>query len=137
MSHQLTALCDVRAAGWGRPGEVPAINLRKAFYAADAANRHVNPHWSRTKCDRLAELLREQIRQEHTTAQALADGDAFTATIPTALTSAHTYLTVSRPHAFTCLDPAVRKALARLGGPELGTGVLGTPDARDQRPHWT
>ena len=98
--------------------------LRKAFYADDAADRHVNPRWARTKCDRLAELLREQIRAEHTTAQAQAAWDEFTATIPAGLTSAHAYLTAARPHVFTCLDPKVRKALARLGGPELGTGVL-------------
>jgi hypothetical protein len=49
----------------------------------------------RTKCDRLAELLREQIRAEHTIPQALDDWDAFAATIPTALTSAHTYLTAA------------------------------------------
>jgi hypothetical protein len=98
--------------------------LRKAFYADDAANRHVNPAWARTRCERLAELLREQIRNEHTIAQALAAWDEFTATIPTALTSARTYLDTARPHAFTCLDPALRKALAPIGGPELGTGVL-------------
>ena len=98
--------------------------LRKALYADDAADRHVNPRWARTKCDRLAELLREQIRAEHTTAQALAAWDEFTATIPAGLNSAHAYLTAARPHAFTCLDPTVRKALACIGGPELGTGVL-------------
>jgi hypothetical protein len=98
--------------------------LRKAFYADDAANRHVNPAWARTKCDRLAELLREQIRNEHTIPQALAAWDELTATIPAALTSARTYLDTARPHAFTCLDPALRRALAPIGGPELGTGVL-------------
>ncbi|MDQ1250002.1 MAG: hypothetical protein QG597_4379 [Actinomycetota bacterium] len=46
--------------------------LRKAFYADDAANRHVNSPWARTKGDRLAELLREQIHAEHTVEQALA-----------------------------------------------------------------
>jgi hypothetical protein len=98
--------------------------LRKAFYVDDAHNRHVNPNWARTMAHELAELLREQIRHEHTTTQALADWDTFTAKIPTALTSAHTYLDAARPHAFTCLDPAVRRALAHLGGPELATGVI-------------
>ena len=98
--------------------------LRKAFYGDDAHDRHVNPRWARTKAEQLGELLREQIRAEHTTEQALADWDAFTATIPAALTSAHTYLDAARPHAFTCLDPDLRTALARLGGPELATGVL-------------
>jgi hypothetical protein len=58
------------------------------------------------------------------TEQALADWDAFSARIPAALTSAHAYLDAARPHAFTCLDPDLRKALARLGGPELATGVI-------------
>lgn len=98
--------------------------LRKAFYADDAANRHVNPRWARTKCDQFAELLREQVRAEHTVQQALAAWDEHAATIPPKLTCAHAYLDAARPHAFTCLDPAVRKALAPIGGPELGTGVL-------------
>src|SRR5664280_2924986 len=102
----------------------PAHGLRKAFYADDAANRHVNPRWARTMAGELAELLRKQIRGEHTTEQALADWDAFSARIPAALTSAHAYLDAARPHAFTCLDPDLRKALARLGGPELATGVI-------------
>jgi hypothetical protein len=36
----------------------------------------------------------------------------------------HAYLVAARLHAFTCLDPAVRTALAHLGGPELATGVI-------------
>jgi len=98
--------------------------LRKAFYADDAANRHVNPRWARDRASELGELLRDQIRHEHTTDQALAAWDAFTARIPNKLTSARSYLVIARPHAFTCLDPALRTRLAHLGGPELGTGVL-------------
>ena len=98
--------------------------LRKAFYADDAANRHVNPRWARTKAGELAELLREQVRHEHTVAQALAAWDAFVEAIPASLTSARSYLGTARPHAFTCLDPALRARLARLGGPEPGTGVI-------------
>ncbi len=98
--------------------------LRKAFYADDAANRHVNPRWARDRSRELGELLREQIRQEHNVEQALTAYDAFTAAIPPKLTSAHAYLTAARPHTFTCLDPALRARLAHLGGPELGTGVL-------------
>ena len=98
--------------------------LRKAFYSDDAADRHVNPRWARTKAGELAELLREQVRQERTPEQALAAWDAFTATIPASLTSARSYLEAARPHAFTCLDPALRARLVRLGGPELGTGVI-------------
>ncbi len=98
--------------------------LRKAFYADDAANRHVNPYWARHMSDQLGELLRDTIRHEQTTEQALAAWDAFTQAIPDKLTSAHAYLASARDHAFTCLDPDLRAHLARLGGPELGTGVL-------------
>jgi len=98
--------------------------LRKAFYVDDAHNRHVNPNWARTKARQLAELLREQIRHEHTPEAALTAWDAFTATIPATLTAAHAYLDAARPHAFTCLDPGLRKTLAHLGGPELATGVI-------------
>lgn len=98
--------------------------LRKAFYADDAANRHVNPRWATTTSKAFGELLREQIRHEHTPLQALEAYDAFTATVPASLSSAHAYLNAARPHTFTCLDPALRRRLAHLGGPELGTGVL-------------
>ncbi len=119
LAQRLWPATPIQRCWWHLPH-----GLRKAFYADDAADRHVNPRWARTTCDRLAELLREQIRAEHTTAQALTAWDEFTATIPAGLTSAHAYLAAARPHAFTCLDPTVRTALARLGGPELGTGVL-------------
>jgi len=98
--------------------------LRKAFYADDAANRHVNPRWARDRARELGELLREQIRHERSPAQALAAYDEFTARVPAALTSAHAYLATAREHTFTCLDPALRARLAHLGGPELGTGVI-------------
>jgi hypothetical protein len=98
--------------------------LRKAFYADDAANRHVNPHWARHVSEQLGELLRDSIRHEQSTGQALAAWDAFTQAIPDKLTSTHAYLTAARDHTFTCLDPDLRARLARLGGPELGTGVL-------------
>jgi hypothetical protein len=98
--------------------------LRKAFYADDASNRHVNPRWARDRSRELGELLREQIRREHTAEQALEAFDAFTTRIPNTLTSAHAYLAAAPPHTFTCLDPTLRTRLARLGGPELGTGVL-------------
>jgi hypothetical protein len=119
LAQRLWPTAPIQRCWWHLPH-----GLRKAFYADDAANRHVNPRWARTMAGELAELLREQIRHEHTTEQALADWDAFTARVPAALTSAHAYLDAARPHAFTCLDPDLRKALARLGGPELATGVL-------------
>lgn len=33
-------------------------------------------------------------------------------------------LEVARPQVFTCLDPKLRRELAHLGGPELGSGVI-------------
>src|SRR5674536_314301 len=119
LAQRLWPAAPIQRCWWHLPH-----GLRKAFYADDAANRHVNPRWARTMAGELAERLREQIRGEHTTEQALADWDAFSARIPAALTSAHAYLDAARPHAFTCLDPDLRKALARLGGPELATGVI-------------
>jgi hypothetical protein len=98
--------------------------LRKALYADDAANRHVNPRWARDKATAFGELLREQIRHERSTDEALVAYDAFVAKIPATLLSAHAYLAGARPHTFTCLDPKLRRQLAHLGGPELGTGVL-------------
>src|SRR5450759_373661 len=119
LAQRLWPAAPIQRCWWHLPH-----GLRKAFYSDDAANRHVNPRWARTMAGELAELLRKQIRGEHTTEQALADWDAFSARIPAALTSAHAYLDAARPHAFTCLDPDLRKALARLGGPELATGVI-------------
>jgi hypothetical protein len=72
----------------------------------------------------VGELLRDTIRHEQTTEQALAAWDAFTQAIPDKLTSAHAYLATARAHAFTCLDLDLRARLTRLGGPELGTRVL-------------
>src|SRR5659263_620308 len=100
LAQRLWPAAPIQRCWWHLPH-----GLRKAFYADDAANRHVNPRWARTMAGELAELLREQIRGEHTTEQALADWDAFSARLPAALTSAHAYLNAARPHAFTCLDP--------------------------------
>ncbi|MQB02159.1 MAG: hypothetical protein GEU78_18225 [Actinobacteria bacterium] len=38
--------------------------------------------------------------------------------------AANAYLTAARPHAFTFLDDRLQRALASLGGVELGTGVI-------------
>ncbi|HEY6424991.1 MAG TPA: GrpB family protein [Pseudonocardiaceae bacterium] len=54
----------------------------------------------------------------------MAAFDAFTQAIPGKLSSAHAYLATTRDHTFTCLDPTLQSRLARLGGPEPGTGVL-------------
>src|SRR5664280_2888229 len=119
LAQRLWPTTPIQRCWWHLPH-----GLRKALYVDDAHNRHNNPNWARARKNELAELLREQIRAEHTTEEALADWDAFTAKIPTTLTAAHAFLDAARPHAFTCLDPALRKALACIGGPELATGVL-------------
>jgi hypothetical protein len=119
LTQQLWPTTPIQRCWWHLPH-----GLRKAFYSDDAANRHVNPHWARYMSDQLAQLLRDTLRHEQTTEQALAAWDTFTQTIPNKLTSAHSYLASARDHAFTCLDPDLRSRLARLGGPELGTGVL-------------
>jgi hypothetical protein len=119
LTQQLWPGTPIQRCWWHLPH-----GLRKAFYADDAANRHVNPHWARHISEQLGELLRDSIRHEQSTEQALAAWDAFTQAIPEKLSSAHAYLAGARDHAFTCLDPTLRARLARLGGPELGTGVL-------------
>jgi hypothetical protein len=119
LTQQLWPDTPIQRCWWHLPH-----GLRKAFYTDDAHHRHVNPHWARHLSDQLGELLRDTIRHEQTTAEALANWDAFTEAIPDKLTSAHAYLAAARDHAFTCLDPDLRARLARLGGPELGTGVL-------------
>ncbi|MGH3791635.1 MAG: ISH6 family transposase [Pseudonocardiaceae bacterium] len=119
LAGQLWPTTPIQRCWWHLPH-----GLRKAFYSDDAANRHVNPHWARHMSEQLGELLRDSIRLEQTTDEALATWDAFTEAIPDKLSSAHAYLAAARDHAFTCLDPDLRARLARLGGPELGTGVL-------------
>ena len=119
LAQRLWPTAPIQRCWWHLPH-----GLRKAFYVDDAHNRHNNPNWARDRKNELAELLREQIRAEHTVEQALADWDTFTAKIPAALTAAHAFLDAARPHAFTCLNPNLRKALACIGGPELATGVI-------------
>ena len=119
LAQRLWPTTPIQRCWWHLPH-----GLRKALYVDDAHNRHNNPNWARDRKNELAELLREQIRVEHTVEEALADWDAFTAKIPAALTAAHAFLDAARPHAFTCLDPNLRKALACIGGPELATGVI-------------
>jgi len=109
--------------------------LRKTFYVDDAANRHVNPRWARHNSEQLGEVLRDAIRAELTTDEALVCFGAFTETIPSKLTSAHGYLDTAREHTLTCLDPALRTRLVRLGGPELDIGVLERRMRELGRPH--
>src|SRR5664279_3096114 len=57
LAQRLWPAAPIQRCWWHLPH-----GLRKAFYADDAANRHVNPPWARTMAGELAELLREQIR---------------------------------------------------------------------------
>ena len=84
----------------------------------------MNPRWARDKATAFGELLLEQIRYTCSIDEALVAYDEFVAKIPATLLSAHAYLAGARLPTFTCLDPKLRRQLAHLGGPELGTGVL-------------
>jgi hypothetical protein len=98
-----------------------ARGLRWALYAEHAPTR-----WADTARDDLIGLLRQAITHELSINEALERYDDFCA----ALTAngphrpAISLLTAARPQVFTCLDPALRRHLAHLGGPELGTGVI-------------
>jgi hypothetical protein len=80
--------------------------LRKAFYADDAANRHVNPRWARHMSEQLGELLRDTIRHEQSTTEALGSWDAFTEAIPDKLSSTHSYLASTWPPRGSTPSPA-------------------------------
>jgi hypothetical protein len=94
--------------------------LRWALYADKA------PHpWANAKRTELVALLRRVAREKLSHAQALAAYDAFSATITAeGHHAAGELLDGARDQAFTCLRPDVRRRLAHLGGPELGSGVL-------------
>lgn len=94
--------------------------LRWALYADKAPHR-----WSRDKRSELTTLLRRVAREHLAHPQALNLYDAFVDTVREAGHHAATELLAgAREQVFTCLQPAVRRELARLGGPELGSGVL-------------
>lgn len=94
--------------------------LRWALYADKAPHR-----WSRDKRGELTGLLRTVAREHLTHPQALARYDTFTATVRAEGHHAATeLLTGARDQVFTCLQPAIRRDLAHLGGPELGSGLL-------------
>jgi transposase-like protein len=94
--------------------------LRWALYA-DKAPRD----WANAKRAELVELLHRVARERLTHAQALNAYDAFAATVTAeGHHAAHELLAGARDQVFTCLRPDVRRRLAHLGGPELGSGVL-------------
>lgn len=81
--------------------------------------------WANAKRTDLVERLHSVARERLTHARALDACDAFTRTI--AIEGHHAAVALlagARDQVFTCLRPQVRRRLARLGGPELGSGVL-------------
>lgn len=94
--------------------------FRWALYADKAP-----PPWANERRAELLALLRATIANERTTPEALRLYDDFTEAVALAGHHAATsLLTVARPQVFTCLDPQLRRHLAYLGGPELGSGVI-------------
>lgn len=94
--------------------------FRWALYADKAPSA-----WANERRADLVELLRASIRYERSTEEALAQFDAFVDDIRQHRHGAAvSLLEVARPQVFTCLDPELRRDLAYLGGPELGSGVI-------------
>lgn len=92
--------------------------LRWALYADQADHR-----WANTQRAELVELLRRSAREDHTPEQALRNYDQFRTTIGPHH-AASELLDGAREQVFTCLRPDLRRRLAALGGPEMGSGVL-------------
>lgn len=94
--------------------------LRWALYAD-----HAPGPWANDQRAELGDWLRHSIRHELTTEEALAGYDEFIHRLERAgHHRALSLLEVARPQVFTCLDPDLRRHLAYLGGPELGSGVI-------------
>jgi hypothetical protein len=99
-------------------------HLSRGFRWALYADHAPSP-WANDARAHLVELLRDSIRNELTTTEALGHYDAVIDTVDgLGYTRTTSLLTVARPQVFTCLDPALRRRLAYLGGPELGSGVI-------------
>lgn len=99
-------------------------HLSRGFRWALYADKAPSP-WANERRAELVELLRDSIRRERTVDEALELYDAFTDAVRDAgHHAAASLLAVARPQVFTCLDPALRRRLAYLGGPELGSGVI-------------
>lgn len=97
-----------------------ARGFRWALYAD-----HAPSPWANEAREHLVELLRTAIAEEQTTDEALAHYDTLRDTVEAlGHQRAHSLLTVARPQVFTCLDRKLRRRLAYLGGPELGSGVI-------------
>jgi hypothetical protein len=97
-----------------------ARGFRWALYAD-----HAPAAWANAARAHLVELLRDSIRHELTVDEGLERYDTLVDTVE-GLGHQRTVslLTVARPQVFTCLDGNLRRHLAYLGGPELGSGVI-------------
>jgi len=94
--------------------------FRWALYADKAPSG-----WGNERRAELVALLRSAIARELSAAEALKEYDAFSETIRMAgHHRALSLLEVARSQVFTCLNPELRKGLAFLGGPEIGSGVI-------------
>ena len=94
--------------------------LRKALYSDRA-----HPTWAATMCTRLHDLLHDAFANDWDQDQALAAWDTLARPFWVMRHDAATaYFAAARPHAFAFLDDALQRALAPLGGVELGTGVI-------------
>lgn len=94
--------------------------FRWALYADKAPSG-----WANDQRAELLALLQAAIANERSTDEALRLYDDFVEAIEAAGHHAATsLLTVARSQVFTCLDPGLRRHLAHLGGPELGSGVI-------------
>jgi hypothetical protein len=76
-------------------------------------------------CTRLHELLGDAFTYDWDQTDALAAYDELAKPFwVMGYEAATAYLAAARPHAFTFLDDRLQRALAPLGGVELGTGVV-------------
>lgn len=123
--HGITSLVErlwpeseVQRCWWHLPH-----GLRQAMYFDGQRNPVV-----KNSVTELGQLLRDTIATGLNLEEALDAYDGFTEQVAQATTGtsdkALLFLHEARRHVFTCLDPDLRDDLARLGGPELGTGVI-------------
>jgi hypothetical protein len=119
LAGQLWPDSPVQRCWWHLPR-----GLVKAGYA-DPGDPHTP--WVRAMAGTLAGLPAQALAQHWTP----ADGDTafaeFAASVPARYPGLHAYLDAAAPHAFTFCDPRLRRRLHRLGGVDLGTGVIERP----------
>ena len=99
-------------------------HLSRGFRWALYADKAPSP-WANDRRAELVALLRHSVTNQLAVDDALVLYDDFVDAIDAAgHRAAVSLLTVARPQVFTCLGPRLRRQLAYLGGPELGSGVI-------------